>query len=440
MEKKEKVFNKFLRRQVLLIGLLFAGDQIFGFFEQNYLNTYLDQVLHLAPLFISVMVILSAVVGLIMNLIWGIISDNTRSKFGRRRPFLLFGIIVGISMILFAFSLDLGGGDVMVAYTICIILDVVIIGITSNAYYVSERSLIPDTVELELRGRANGRINIIGYSGLLIAIAAFLVADLIFGQEVAGETVIGQEGHLFVLSIGGVSIMIAGLIGFLFIKEKPVSELPPKKKFFVELKEIVNIKQLKSNKELFKIILAITIFRSGIATVMPFLFIWIFALNLQTVELLIGVAFGFPILFIITALLGKLADKYGRRKYIPISILITCIGYFLAPFVKIGTEVNFVLFVVLLPFILIGVLGLTTPMDTWSQDLLPEDQRGKFFGIFNIVYTISQVIGAFVGGLVATFFIITGFVPESFVFVFAPIFFICSIPLFLKVKETLVKE
>ncbi|MCK4239969.1 MAG: MFS transporter, partial [Candidatus Lokiarchaeota archaeon] len=335
----------FLRRQVLLIGLLFAGDQIFGFFEQNYLNTYLDQVLHLAPLFISVMVILSAVVGLIMNLIWGIISDNTRSKFGRRRPFLLFGIIVGISMILFAFSLDLGGGDVMVAYTICIILDVVIIGITSNAYYVSERSLIPDTVELELRGRANGRINIIGYSGLLIAIAAFLVADLIFGQEVAGETVIGQEGHLFLLSIGGVSIMIAGLIGFLFIKEKPVSELPPKKKFFVELKEIVNIKQLKSNKELFKIILAITIFRSGIATVMPFLFIWIFALNLQTVELLIGVAFGFPILFIITALLGKLADKYGRRKYIPISILITVIGYFLAPFVKIGTEVNFVLFV-----------------------------------------------------------------------------------------------
>ncbi|GAI24867.1 unnamed protein product, partial [marine sediment metagenome] len=166
----------------------------------------------------------------------------------------------------------------MVAYTICIILDVVIIGIASNAYYVSERSLIPDTVELELRGRANGRINIIGYSGLLIAIAAFLVADLIFGQEVAGETVIGQEGHLFVLSIGGVSIMIAGLIGFLFIKEKPVSELPPKKKFFVELKEIVNIKQLKSNKELFKIILAITIFRSGISTVMPFLFIWIFAL------------------------------------------------------------------------------------------------------------------------------------------------------------------
>ncbi len=440
MEKKEKVFNKFLRRQVLLIGILFAGDTIFGFFEQNYLNTYLDQVLNLGPLFISVMVSLSAVLGLIMNLSWGIISDNTRSKFGRRRPYLLFGIIAGISMILFAFSIDLGGGNIIIAYIICLILDVVIIGIASNAYYVSERSLIPDTVELELRGRANGRINIIGYLGLLIAIAAFLVADLIFGQEVAGETVIGQEGHLFVLSIGGVSIIIAGLIGFLFIKEKPVSELPPKKKFFVELKEIVNIEQLKSNKELFKIILALTIYYSGIYTVMPFLFIWIFALNLSTIELLLGVAFGFPILFIVTSYLGKLADKYGRRKYIPISIIIICIGYLLTPFVKIGTDVNFILFLVVLPFILIGILGLATPMNAWTQDLIPENQRGKFFGIVNIVFTISQVIGSIVGGLVITYFVITGFVPESFIFVFAPIFFICSIPLFLKVKETLVKE
>jgi len=275
---------------------------------------------------------------------------------------------------------------------------------------------------------------------LLIAIAAFLVADLIFGQEVAGETVIGQEGHLFVLSIGGVSIIIAGLIGFLFIKEKPVSELPPKKKFFVELKEIVNIEQLKSNKELFKIILAQTIYYSGIYTVMPFLFIFIFALNLKTVELLLGVAIGFPILFIVTSYLGKLADKYGRRKFIPISIIIICIGYLLTPFVKIGTDVNFILFLVVLPFILIGILGLATPMNAWSQDLIPENQRGKFFGIVNIVFTISQVIGSIVGGLVITYFVITGFVPESFVFVFAPIFFIGSIPLFLKVKETLVKE
>jgi Na+/melibiose symporter-like transporter len=437
---KEKSFTKFLRNQVIIIGTLFAGDQIFGFFEQNYLNTYLDQVLGLTPLFISLMVSLSAIVGLIMNITWGIISDNTRSKYGRRRPFLLFGIIAGISMILFAFSIDFAGGNIMTAYIICIVLDVIIIGITSNAYYVCERSLIPDTVDLEKRGRANGIINIIGYIGLLIAIAAFLVSDLIFGQETPEGTVIGQMGHIFTLSIGGLSFLITGLIGFFFIKEKPISELPPKRKFLVELKEIINIEQFKANKEFFKIVLALTIFRTGISTIMPFLFIWIFALGLSTVELLVAVLVGFVILFLITSLLGKLADKHGRRKFIPISIVIISIGIILAPLVKIGNATNYPLVVFILPFMLIAVLGLATPMNAWSQDLIPEDKRGKFFGILNIIFTISQIIGSIVGGLVATYFLIAGLVPESFVFVFAPIFFLGSIPLFLRVKETLVKE
>ncbi|MHA2430130.1 MAG: MFS transporter [Promethearchaeota archaeon] len=440
MSKKEKTFTRFMRNQILLFGLLLAGDTIFGFFEQNYLNTYIDQVLGLAPLFITLMVTLSAVVGLITNLMWGIKSDNTRGKFGRRRPYLLFGIISGVSMILFAFSINFAGGNVITAYIICIILDVVIIGISSNAYYVSERALIPDTVELEKRGRANGLVNIVGNTGLLIAVASFLVADMIFGQETSEGTVIGQVGHIFTLAIGGISISVASIIGFLLIKEKSVEELPPKKKFFTELKEILNVQKLKENKEFFKIVLALTIFRTGISTIMPFLFIWIFALGLSTLELIFIVLVSFIFLFIVITILGKLSDKQGRRTYIPVVIFAVSLAILYAPLVKIGTSTNIILLLVLFPFILIGILGLDTPMNAWSQDLLPEFERGKFLGILNIIRTISQIVGSFVGGLVATFMIIHGFIPESFVFVFAPIFFLGSIPLFLKVKETLIKD
>lgn len=440
MTKREKAFSKFLRNQILLMGILLAGDTIFGFFEQNYLNTYLSQVLGLAPLFISLMVSLSAVVGLITNLTWGIISDNTRGKYGRRRPYLLFGIISGISMILFAFSIDIAGGNVITAYIICIILDVVIIGITSNAYYVSERALIPDKVEIEKRGRANGIVNNVGYIGLLLAVASFLVADMIFGQETSEGTVIGQGGHIFTLLIGGICISVAGIIGFLLIKEKPVDQLPPKKKFFTELREIFDVKKFRENNEFFKIVLALTIYRIGISTIMPFLFIWIFALGLTTVELLSVVLISFVILIIITTLLGKLADKHGRRRFIPLSLIIISISIIFIPFVKLGTNINLILMLCLFPFVLIGLLGLETPMNAWSQDLLPEQERGKFLGLLNIIRTISQIIGSFIGGLIATYMIIQGFVPESFVFVFAPIFFIASIPLFLRVKDTLIKE
>ena len=139
----EKGFSKFLKRQILLIGLLYMGDYLFFFFEQNYFNTFLDHVLFLPELYISVMVSLSATMGLIIMPIWGIMSDNTRSKYGRRRPYLLLGVVAGIAMIFYGFSWN---------YYLCLIIDVLIIGIASNAFLLAQRSLIPDTIEIEKGG------------------------------------------------------------------------------------------------------------------------------------------------------------------------------------------------------------------------------------------------------------------------------------------------
>ncbi len=427
---KEKTFSKFLRRQVLLIGLLYMGDYLFFFFESNYFNTFLDHVLFLPELYISFMVSLSATVGLITMIIWGIISDNTRTKFGRRRPFLLMGIVAGIAMIFFGFSSN---------YIMCLAIDVVIIGIASNAFLVAERSLVPDTIEVEKRGRANGLINSISYIGLLIGVAFLLLGNELFGipdpRPGATGTIITQEGHFILLTFGGIIFALVGIIGFIFIKEKPISELPEKKKFFAELKQTFNIAELKTQKEFFKITLAFVIFQSGIASIMPFLFIFIFALGLSTLELLLGVGIAFPVVFIATIMLGKMADKYGRKKFVPLSIVLVSIGYFLMPFTTIGqAEPNIIIFMISLPFVLVGVLSLVIPLNTWSQDLLPVDKRGKFTGILNIVNTVSQIIGSFAGGLVATIFGL------PWIFILGPVFFIASIPLFMKVKETLKKD
>ncbi|MBY9010007.1 MAG: MFS transporter [Candidatus Lokiarchaeota archaeon] len=418
----EKGFSKLLRRQVFLIGLLYMGDYLFFFFEQNYFNTFLDHVLFLPELYISVMVSLSATMGLITMFIWGIVSDNTRSKFGRRRPYLLLGVVAGIAMVFYGFSFN---------YYLCLIIDVLIIGIASNAFLLAERSLIPDTIEVEKRGRANGIINSISYIGLLIGVAFLLLGNELFGitdpRPGATGTIITQEGHIILLSVGGFFFAIVGIIGFFFIKEKPVSELPDKKKFFTELKQTFNIAELKSHKEFFKITIAFVIFQSGIASVMPFLFIFIFEQGFSTLQLLIGVAIAFPVVFIATLSLGKISDKFGRKKYVPLSVLIVSIGYFIMPF----ASENFIMFVVGLPLVLVGILSLVTPLNAWSQDLLPEDKRGKFTGILNIVTTVSQIIGSFAGGIVATLFGI------PWIFLLAPVFFIISIPLFMKVKETI---
>ena len=126
---------------ILLIGLINFGAQQFGYMEAEFLNTYIDHVLDLPYIFIGIMVASSATMGLIFLFVWGILSDNTRSKFGRRRPYLLIaGIVLGISFIVFGFSPN---------YLWVYIIDVIIIGIASNAFYAAQRVLVPDLIELE---------------------------------------------------------------------------------------------------------------------------------------------------------------------------------------------------------------------------------------------------------------------------------------------------
>jgi len=83
----EKLPKK-VKRTAIIVGIIFAGATIFGYIEASFFNTYLDHVLNLEYYYISIMVSLSAIMGLIWMIVWGIKSDNTRTRLGRRRPYL----------------------------------------------------------------------------------------------------------------------------------------------------------------------------------------------------------------------------------------------------------------------------------------------------------------------------------------------------------------
>ncbi|TFH30776.1 MAG: MFS transporter [Promethearchaeota archaeon] len=429
MSEKSAKFSKFLMIQVLIIGFIKMGETVFFFFEQNYLNLYLEQILGKEEIFITILVSTSAVAGLIFQFVWGVVSDNTRSKYGRRRPYFIFGgIISGVSMIVYAFSQD---------FWLCLVLDGFIIAVGTNAYLAAERSLIPDTFDKQIRGRANSFIGILGNIGLVLALALFLVSEMIFGYTPEGETgtFISPTGFIILLSVGGVFIILGGILGFRYVVETPTEELPPKKRFIQELKDTFNLKELKKQKEFGKILIALVIFRTGSSVIMPFLFSYILNLGMSTVELLIAImGVSFPVLFLRSYLLGILSDKIGRKKFLPITIIITAIMISLIPFA--GSPGNYVFWIILLcfPFVMMGLLGFAGVLDAWSQDLLPEEKRGQFNGILNITFTLSQVIGATVAGLIVDF---DNDVTRSWIFPAAAFFYLLSIPFFAWVKDTL---
>ncbi|MFX1457045.1 MAG: MFS transporter [Promethearchaeota archaeon] len=444
VEKEIKSLNKEKRYKygissftILLIGILTFGIQVFGYMEAELLNTYIDHVLNLDYIFIGIMVSFSAIMGLTFLFVWGVVSDNTRSKYGRRRPFLFVGgIISGISLIVFGFSSS---------YLMVFIIDVVIIGVASNAYYSAQKVLVPDLVEKEYRGRVNGIVNMLGIFGYLLPLILTFIANEFYtipDPDIPGGLIITQRGHIILLSIGGIILLICTLIGGIFLKDNMTpSELPEKKKFVEEIRKTFNIEELKKNNDFFKLLIAQTIIWSGVMVITPYVFNFILSIGLKTLELAIIFGIAGSIGFISFPLLGKLSDQIGRKKTLAIVVSVTTPGFVMIPFItEFNTNPNIILLGIAFSSVFIGTLALIIPMNTWAQDLMPEGRKGQFTGILNIRDSLSQVIGSLSAGILAT--AISGIAarPIAWIFLLIPFYFIGSIPILMKVKETLTEE
>ncbi len=73
--------------------------------------------------------------------------------------------------------------------------------------------------------------------------------------------------------------------------------------------------------------------------------------------------------------------------------------------------------------------GSNTTSDTWSQDLVDEEARGKFLGIINVTSSAGQIPGVIISGLFADQ------LGLWVVFLIAAIFAAIAIPLYMRVPD-----
>jgi len=442
LDKKRKYKYGIAPNIIILIGIVTFGAQTFGYLEAELLNTYITHVLELQYIYVGIMVACSAIMGLIFLFVWGIISDNTRSKYGRRRPYILLGgLVCGISLIVFGYSPN---------YLMVFLIDVIIIGIASNAYYAAQRVLIPDLIDIDYRGRINSRVNVFGLFGFLLPIILTFVANEIYTipdpSDPTGEgLLLTQLGHQFLLIIGGIVTLTCAIIGFIFLKntKKSISDLPEKKKFMEEIRITFNLAELKNHREFFKLVIAQTIVYSGASVIIPYVFNFVLDLGLKTLDLAVVFGIAAPIMLVSIFLLGKSTDRIGRKKTMILMVTLTSPGFILVPLsTELGSSINIILLSIGFAAALIGMLALMIPMDVWAFDLLPEGRKGQFLGILNVRNTLSQVIGALSAGTLATILDLSGLVtrPIAWIFILVPFFFIGSIPLLRRIEETLKEE
>jgi len=390
------------------MAALALTGQIAWAVENSWFNTFVFDMITPDPRPVAWMVAASAVTATLTTLLMGTLSDRTRSRWGRRRPFILIGYILwGISTVLFPTVAYIKSSAIAVAMVV--IADSIMTFFGSTANDAAFNAWTVDIATPDTRGRVEGVLNLSLFLAQIVAmVAAGMLIDT-FGY------------FIFFYTLGGI-VIIVGLIAGSLLRDAPLppeSDMP-KRSFWAEFVELFSLDTLKNNRSLFILLLFIMISSIGMQVSFPYLIVYL--------ENYVGVSksefsiIGGAVMLgsaILAVPFGLLADRWNKRLMIVIAVIGSSLGGILISLVN------------TLPMLaMTGLLwqafavagGIASV--AWLKDLLPEQNRGKFLGIRMIFWiAIPMVVGPWIGStLIQRFGIPTsfngeaGFIPVPIIF------------------------
>ena len=182
---------------------------------------------------VGIMMAIDNLAALILLPIFGMLSDKTHTKIGKRMPYILVGTFVcavafPFIPILFHFN-NIGGVIAMMA----------IVVLFAMMYRNPAVALMPDITPKPLRSKANGIINIMGYIGGAFAtvVGIFFVLSQYLGTATVKDEATGligykaatwARGEIWAIEapflIASVLMLVSAVVLFITIKENKVAE------------------------------------------------------------------------------------------------------------------------------------------------------------------------------------------------------------------------
>ena len=412
------------RTWVIMFALAFTG-QIAWAVENSWFNTFVYDTITPDPRPVAWMVAASAITATLTTLIMGTLSDRTRSRWGRRRPYILFGYILwGLSTVLFPTVAYIKLTSM--AIFMVVVADSIMTFFGSTANDAAFNAWTADIATSQTRGRVEGVLNLSVFLAQIVSMVA------------AGILIDNLGYFIFFYTLGGI-VMVVGMVAGSLLQDvqAPAEGDEPKRSFLSEFSELFNVNILKENRKLFIILIFIMLSSIGMQVSLPYLIIYLenyVGVTKTEFSIIGGAVMLGSAIFAIP--FGLLADKWNKRNMLFFATIVSSLGGILLSLVR------------TLPLLaLTGLLwqafsvAMGIASVAWLKDLLPEQSRGKFLGIRMIFWiAIPMVIGPWVGtALIQSFGIPTvangqaGFIPPPILFqvgsvislfALAPLFFI----------------
>ena len=387
--------------------LLFAAGDIFGGGGQSILTVlfliYLTNVLRIEPALAGLVMLISKVWDAVFDPFLGVMTDNTRTRLGRRRPYILIG------------------GILLIPAMALLWLPVSFSSQVGKAIYVTAAYLIYNTVasiiavpyssmstEVTQDFRECNRINVLR---LVISLTATAVCTLIPSMlfEDGIKTGAPFTGIYFVLVFGfgllfAIPLILIGLYG----RERVPYE---EKRSNVSVEALLKPFRVKAFRKLLLLYLAQAVTLDIVAAVTMYYAIYVVKGMSTTVFL--GIFLGVQLLMF--PLIGRLVDKVSKTKIYRLGIPVAIFGSLCIALYPAGWPVMGVYSLTALTAL--GFAGAQTMSWIMFPDVadmaemgLMERITGSLSGMMAFIRTISTAVATF---LIGSMLSITGFVTPT---------------------------
>ncbi len=262
------------------------------------------------------------------------LSDRTKSSYGKRTPYIIWGTFIQI--ITFPMLPILFMANEFGWFVAFMILTVIVI----NTYRVPAVALMPDITPKPLRNRANAIVNLVGYTGMIVA----GILAIIFPVQTGADGVLSYNPNTLWIPFGiSVVLMVTSvMVTVVKINENKLA-LGMKKEMELGEKIAETDAKLDKKQGLTKVD------RRNLALILLALLMW--TLSFSAVQSY-GSLFGLEVLNVDTGWwggaviimtivgmisfipIGKMADKIGRKKTVLTGIIMMLVGLFIACFVR----------------------------------------------------------------------------------------------------------
>lgn len=380
------------------IGFAFFAILLIWQLYNHYSPLYLDALLK-AKLtnedhrwyIIGIIMAMDNLLALFMLPLFGYLSDKTRTKYGKRIPYIVIGMILSIlvfPLISVAYLLSSLWGVILAMGAVLIIM---------NIYRSPAVALMPDVTPKPLRSKANGIINLVGYLGAILGGGISMIFKFT-----------DQNNNYIVPSLIGSALMFIALVILIFkINEnKILEETALDMQIGEELSETTE--KIEENKPLSKadkrnlIILLVATFLwfASFNAVETFLSVYsknVFGDSSVAGTAVIILTFSSIITFIPA---GILSTKIGRKNTVIIGLLTIILAVVILIF---QTKFNII---AIIAFALAGIGWASINVNSYPMlvEMTHQANIGRYTGLYYTSSMAAQSLTPIVAGAVMTFF------------------------------------